>query len=173
MGLIPDILKGQDMTRPITREEFAEVGLLMYEKTSGITNTTPVSPNPFVDTSNPQILKAYKLGIVKGMSAAEFKPKDLINREQVAAMLARTIRIIAPDADYSTEGAPVFADQEFISGWALNDCLYMAKIGIIKGSDGNFMPRATTDAQKAVGYANTSREQALAMSVRSVEKMKK
>jgi hypothetical protein len=34
-----------------------------------------------------------------------------------------------------------------------------------------FMPRAITDAQKAIGYANTSREQALAMSVRIVEKM--
>lgn len=171
MGLIPDILKGQDMTKNITREEFAEVSLLMYEKASGITNTTPVSPNPFIDTKNPQILKAFKLGIAKGVSATEFLPMDLINREQVAAMLARTIRIIAPNADYSTAGAPTFADKSDISGWALNDCLYMSKIGIIKGTDGKFMPKAISDAQKAVGYANTSREQALAMSVRSVNKI--
>jgi DNA-binding cell septation regulator SpoVG len=79
--------------------------------------------------------------------------------------------LIAPDADYSTTGAPVFTDQKDISGWALNDCLYISKIGIIKGTNGMFMPRAITDAQKAIGYANTSREQALAMSVRIVEKM--
>lgn len=171
MGLIPDILKGQDMTKNITREEFAEVSLLMYEKASGITNSTPVSPNPFIDTTNPQILKAFKLGIVKGVSNTEFKPKSLINREQVAAMLTRTIRLIAPDADYSTTGAPAFSDRKDISGWALNDCLYIAKIGIIKGTDGKFMPRAVSDAQKALGYANTSREQALAMSVRTVNKI--
>lgn len=170
-GLIPDILKGADMTKPITREEFAEVALLMYQKASGITDTTPADPNPFNDTQNPQILKAYKLGIVKGTSATTFEPKKLINREQVAAMLVRTIKLIAPNADYSTTGAPTFTDQADISGWALNDCLYIAKLGIIKGSDGKFMPRAITQAQVAAGYANTSREQALAMSVRSVEKI--
>lgn len=170
-GLIPSSLKGADLTKNITREEFAEVALLMYQKASEVTDTTPYSPNPFNDTANPQILKAFKLGIVKGVSATEFKPKDLINREQVAAMLARTIKLIVPGADYSTTGAPAFTDQKDISDWALSDCLYMAKIGIIKGSDGKFMPKATTDAQKAVGYANTSREQALAMSVRAVEKI--
>lgn len=171
LGLIPDIIKGADMTKNITREEFAEVALLMYEKASGNSKTTPVSPNPFVDTTNPQILKALQLGIVKGYSDTEFKPKELIIREQVASMLTRAIKLIAPNADYSSEGAPTFTDYQNISGWALNDCLYMAKIGIIKGSDGKFMPKAVTDAQKAVGYANTSREQALAMSVRIVEKM--
>lgn len=171
LGLIPDILKGADMTKNITREEFAEVALLMYQKASGMTDTTAASPNPFTDLQNPQVLKAYKLGIVKGMSATTFEPKTLINREQVSAMLIRTVKLIAPDADYSTIGAPTFADQADISGWALNDCLYIAKLGIIKGSDGKFMPRAVTKAQTAAGYANTSREQAIAMSVRSVDKM--
>ncbi|MBP7174944.1 MAG: S-layer homology domain-containing protein [Thermoclostridium sp.] len=172
LGLIPDSLKGADMTKNITRDEFAEVALLMYEKASGIADTAPISPNPFKDTTNPRILKAFKLGIVKGVSTTEFAPDALINREQVSAMLTRTIKLIAPDADYSTTGAPAFSDQKDISGWALNDCLFMAKIGIIKGSDGKFMPRAVSDAQKAIGYANTSREQALAMSVRTVEKIK-
>lgn len=172
LGLIPDILKGADMTKNITREEFAEVALLMYQKASGITDTTPTAPNPFNDTQNKQVLKAFKLGIVKGTSETTFEPKKLINREQVAAMLVRTIKLIAPDADYSTTGAPTFTDQADISGWALNDCLYIAKLGIIKGSDGKFMPRAITQAQTAAGYANTSREQALAMSVRSVDKVK-
>ena len=87
-------------------------------------------------------------------------------------MLARTIKLIAPNADYySTEGAPIIADQADISRWALNDCLYIAKLGIIKDSDGKFMPRAVTQAQAAAGYANTFREQAITMSVRTVEKI--
>lgn len=171
MGLIPDILKGADMTKNITREEFAEVALLMYQNASGIKEIKPAPSNIFTDTKNPQILKAYQLGIVKGMSDTTFEPKMLINREQVAAMLVRTIKLIAPNADYSIEGAPNFTDQADISGWALNDCLYIAKLGIIKGSDGKFMPRAVTQAQVAAGYANTSREQALVMSVRTVDKM--
>jgi hypothetical protein len=29
-GLIPDILKGADLTKPINREEFCELALLLY-----------------------------------------------------------------------------------------------------------------------------------------------
>lgn len=173
MGLIPDRLQGADMTHKITREEFAEVALLMYQTASGVTDTAPYSPNPFLDMSNSNILKAFRLGIVKGYSATEFKPDLLINRQEVAAILARTMKLIAPNADYSTDGAPTFTDAADISGWALNDCLYMAKIGIIKGTNNQFMPRAVSEAQKAIGYANTSREQAIAMSVRVTEFMGK
>lgn len=48
----------------------------------------------------------------------------------------------------------------------------MSKIGIIKGIDGNFMPKAITSAQIAEGYANTTREQAIAMGVRAFENIK-
>lgn len=170
LGLIPSSLKGGDMTKPITREEFAELSILLYEKATGKASS-PVSPNPFKDTSNPQILKAYNTGIVKGTAATTFSPKELTNREQVATMLGRAIRVIAPNSDFSTAGAPVFSDQKDISNWALEHVLYMAKLGIIKGSDGKFMPKATTTAQTAAGYATTTREQALAMSVRTIDKM--
>ncbi len=170
IGLIPSSLKGADMTKPITREEFAELSVLLYEKATGKVSS-PISPNPFKDTSNPQILKAYNTGIVKGTSATTFSPKELTNREQVATMLSRVIRVITPNGDFSTIGAPMFSDQKDISDWALDHVLFMAKLSIIKGSDGKFMPKATTTAQAAAGYATTTREQAIAMSVRSIEKM--
>jgi hypothetical protein len=170
LGLIPSSLKGADMTKPITREEFAELAVLLYEKAEGKAST-PVSPNPFKDTSNPQILKAFNLGIVKGTSATTFAPKELTNREQVATMLSRAIRVMAPSSDFSTAGAPSFNDRKDISGWALEHVLYMAKMGIIKGTDGKFMPKAVTTAQTAAGYATTTREQAIAMSVRSFDNM--
>lgn len=170
-GLIPDILRGADMTKPITREEFAELAVKLYEKTTGNT-ATPASPNPFTDTSNPEILKAFKVGVTTGTSTTIFGPKELTNREQVATMLSRAIRVIAPDADYSTVGAPSFTDQKDISSWAIEHVQFMSKLGIIKGTDGKFMPKATTTAQKAAGYATTTREMAIAMCVRSFEKMK-
>ncbi|HYG60228.1 MAG TPA: S-layer homology domain-containing protein [Symbiobacteriaceae bacterium] len=169
-GLIPNSLDGADMTQPITREEFVELAVLLYEKASGKT-AAPVSPNPFTDTTNTLVLKAVALGIANGTSATTFAPKELTNREQVATMLSRTLRAITPDGDFSTTGAPTFSDQADISAWALEHVLYMAKLGIIKGSDGKFMPRATTAAQVAAGYATTTREQAIAMGVRSFETM--
>ena len=106
LGLIPDILKGADMTKPITREEFCELAVLLYEQVTG-QKSEPVSPNPFRDTSNPQILKAYNLGITAGTSATAFSPKVVINREQCAAMLFRTIKAIHPQGDYSVAGVKV------------------------------------------------------------------
>ena len=171
-GLIPDILKGADMTRPINREEFAELALLLYEKTTGKT-AQPASANPFTDTSNPQILKAFSLGITKGTSASTFSPKVLINREQCATMLFNTIKIMAPNADYSIAGVPDFPDQKHISAWAVEATKYMSKLGIIKGDlQGNFMPKATTTVQESTGYGMATREAAIIMTVKTYEAMK-
>ena len=171
LGLIPNILKGADMTKPITREEFCELAVLLYE-TAMETTAAPTSPNPFTDTTNSQILKAYALGITTGTSTTTFSPKTLINREQCAAMLFRAIKAIAPAADYSVAGIKDFPDQKDISSWAADATKYMARLGIIKGdASGNFMPKATTTAQTAAGYGMATREAAILMTVRTYEAM--
>ena len=116
---------------------------------------------------NPQILKAANLGITKGTSPTEFSPLVLINREQCATMLFRALKAMRPEGDYSIEGVKDFADQGDISSFAFEATRFMSKIGIILGDkQGRFMPRATTDAQKATGYGMATREQAIAMSLR-------
>jgi hypothetical protein len=168
-GLIPDILIGADMTKPITREEFCELALVLYEKTTG-GSPEPYTPNLFTDTTNPQILKAFALGITKGTSATTFTPDKTITRQECATMLFRTIKAIAPDADYSIAGVPDFPDQKDIDSWAADGAKYMPKLGIIKGdSRGYFMPKATTTAQEAAGYGTATREAAVLMSVRTYE----
>ncbi len=172
LKLIPDILKGADMTKPITREEFCELSVLLYEKTTG-EPAEAVSPNPFNDTKNVQILKAFKIGITTGTSATTFSPKVLINREQCAAMLFRAIKAIKPDGDYSIAGVMDFPDQKYISAYAVDATKYMSKTKIITGdAKGNFMPKATTSAQEAAGYGMATREQAIALTVRTYENMK-
>lgn len=169
-GLITPSIKDK-MGEPITREEFAELAVLLYQKTTEIT-AQPESPNPFTDTNNLEVLKAYKLGIVTGVGNNKFDPKALTNREQVATMLSRAIRVMVPDADFSVEGAPSFSDEIHISSWALEHVKYMSKIGVIKGADGKFMPKAVTTAEAASGYATTTCEQATLMAVRIYEKFK-
>jgi len=169
LGLIPSTLKGADMTKPITREEFCELAVLLYEKSTS-TTALPATSNPFSDTTNSEILKAYGLQITMGTSATMFSPKTLINREQCAAMLFRAIKAISPDADYSVSGIKDFPDQKYISSWAVDSTKYMAKLGIIKGNaSGDFMPKATTTAQAAAGYGMATREAAILMSVRTYE----
>lgn len=173
LGLIPDSLLSADLTKPITREEFCEMAVLLYESIT-LTKSTPTSPNPFNDTSNPQILKAYNIGVTNGISATTFEPKTLINREQCAAMLYRDIKAMRPAGDYVITDVKDFPDQKDVSSWANEATKYMSKLGIIKGdtSSGNFMPKAITTAQKATTYGMATREAAILMSVRAYEKLK-
>lgn len=170
-GLIPTILHGTDMTKPITREEFAALGVKLYEQATG-TSATAASPNPFNDTNNIEILKAFKLGVTTGTSSTTFSPNVLINREQCAAMLFRTIKAIHPDGNYSIAGIADFPDQKNISSYAVEATKYMSKLSIVKGdSNGYFMPKATTSAQTAAGYGMATREAAVLMSIRTYDKV--
>ncbi len=119
-----------------------------------------------------RVLKAFNIGITKGKSPTTFEPNTLINRQECATMLYRTIVAIAPDGDYSTNGVSDFTDQKYIDSFALESAKYMSKLGIVKGDNaGNFMPKATTNIQKAAGYGMATREQAIIMSYRAYKKI--
>ncbi len=185
LGLIPDGLRNADLTKPITRAEFAAVSVRVYEAISGET-VSPAADNPFTDTEDIEVLKAYQVGIIMGTSATTFHPDTLLNREQAATMLTRVYKKISidgwemsRDAEFAeafnrmfTMPAP-FADDANISDWAKPSVYFMAANGIINGvGDNTFAPRATTDAEIAIGYAQATREQALAIAVRMIKNLK-
>ena len=181
LNLIPNSLKNSDLTKSITREEFAEVSVKAYEALTG-NQSTPVETNPFTDTKNREVLKAYNLGITTGTSATTFDPNALLNREQAATMLTRTYKkatidgwTIADDSKFPLEytKSNTFADDKDISEWAKDSVYFMNANGIINGvGDNNFAPKNTTSAQEAVGYANATREQAIIIATRMVKNLK-
>lgn len=147
-GLITDSISTR-MNAPITREEFAEIAVKLYENGTGdLIETTDT--NVFVDTNNPEIFKAYELGIVSGTDAMKrlFSPHALISREQVAAMLHRTIIAMGmetPD-EISTGG---FADFAQIAPYAREAVSYMSGRGFIMGSENHINPRGTCTREMA------------------------
>ena len=180
MGLIPDRLVGVDYSKSITRAEFAAVSVKVYEALTGV-KAIPAVNNPFVDTNDVEVLKAYNIGAVNGTSATTFTPNALLDREQAATMLTRVFKKVSlagwtleTDSQFVLpyqKPAP-FADDRFISGWAKDSVYFMAANGIIKGMEGNrFVPNKTASAGEAQGYANATREQALAIAVRMVENL--
>ena len=183
LKLIPDILLKpySEYTRPITRAEFAAVSVKVYEALSG-TTASPSATNPFSDTSDIEILKAYNLGITMGTSASLFSPNDLLSREEAATMLTRVFKrvtmsgwTLAEDSKFtlSYNKTSTFADDNRISDWAKDSVYFMTAKGIIQGTGNNkFSPRAITSEEKAEGSANATREQALAIAVRMVENLK-
>lgn len=183
LDLIPEILYEADMTRTITRQEFAAVAVKTYENLAG-TKALPAVINPFTDCKDTEVLKAYNLGITNGTSAGSttFSPNKLLDRQEAATMLARTFkRAIMPgwtmeqDASYPlsyTKPTP-FADDAQIALWAKDSVYFMAANNIIGGVGSNlFAPTNVTSAQAAINYANATREQALAIAVRMVENLK-
>jgi len=180
-GLIPDSLKAADLTKPITRAEFAAVVVKVFENLSG-TTTTPSLASTFTDTQDNYVLRAHNTGLMVGVSDNKFDPNTVLNRESAATALTRVLkRAYIPGWTYPTDGnytlnytrPATFEDDAQISSWAKDSVYFMAANNVIQGVGGNkFAPRATTTAEQAAGYAIATREQAIIIGVRLVENLK-
>ena len=142
----------RNYTGNITREEFCEIVIKLYEKLSNQV-AMPVSPNPFSDTVNVEVLKAYNLGIINGTSATTFAPNSSATREQIAIMLLKALTKAKPSVVIDTTNVSPFSDQNQMASWAIEPIQFFNKNGIINGFGGGII--------KPKGY--TTREQAIAM----------
>lgn len=151
-GILPPSFVGKNMTRPSTRQEFAQITVLLYEKIKGVSVKVPKS-SPFVDTSNPSVLKAYSLGIVRGQGNGVFNPKGLITREQAATMLTRTYTKSTGNRLKAT-GAREFADDARISTYARPSIYYMVHKKFVQGKGNNrFTPKGKATSEELVTMA--------------------
>lgn len=158
-GFITDKIK-DNMSGPITREEFSELAVQFYQKITGKT-ATYTDMSAFDDTQNAEVFKAYELGIVTGIGGSKFAPQNLIIREQMAAMIQRAVKAVKPETDFGTENVKPYPDESKISKWALPFVKFMNKSGLMTHINGNFEPGGTT-----------FREQAVVIIVRAYEKYK-
>ena len=130
--IYPDILLQADMTQAITREEFAAVAVKYYEALTGeIALLDKSRENPFTDVSAAQedILIAYQLGVVNGMTATTFAPDGTLTREQAVTMLGRVVELAETGAIAKGEAGGLalkkgakqvtFTDAGAISGWVV------------------------------------------------------
>lgn len=157
LNLFTDKVKN-DLKQNITREEFSGIAVKLYERLSG-KQALPCVVNPFDDTSDADILKAYELGIVYGISADKFAPDNRISRQEICVMITRALKAAKPDLDYNITDYDRFDDENKIAGWAINEVRYASKNSIMKGVGGN-----TIDP-----LGNTSREQGVIMIKRTYE----
>jgi hypothetical protein len=138
-----------DYGRAITREEFCVLAVKLYEKLTGM-GVIP-GEDPFVDTDNPDILIAYKLGIVKGISATEFAPANNITRQEMCVMIYRALVAARYDTTVDTMAAFPFTDSPSIASWAMNEVKFCYQNSIMNGTS-----PTTIDP-----LLNTPREQAI------------
>lgn len=154
-----------DFPSPITREEFCELAVLLYEKMSGTTAASPAE-NPFNDTSNPEILKAADLGIVGGVGGGRFAPNNNVTRQEISLMLLRTLKAVMPNITATAEFKTQFQDVGSVDSWALEAVRFMNANDVVTGSTVN-------GVSYILPKGNTTREQAIALVLRIYNKFNK
>jgi hypothetical protein len=121
-GLIPDEQQ-YSFTDSIAREQFCVLVMTLLTVKTGKTtdqllkaNNVEIKAGVFYDTTNTTILAANALGIVGGVGSGKFSPGGQITRQDAAAMLMRTAKILKMN---TTPGNSVsFSDSDVIASYA-------------------------------------------------------
>ncbi len=150
--LVPTALQN-NYKQNITRKEFCDLAISLIESISGKSIDVVLSEKglsiadmPFSDTSDKNIVAAYKLSIVNGKGNGLFAPNDSITRQEAAVMLANTAKALGVDVN-SKESA--FADSSSIASWAKNSVDYVSSNTIMKGTNKGFEPSGKYTRQQA------------------------
>ncbi len=153
-GLMPGGFP-EDLTVSVNRAEFAAIAVAVYEKQAG-TISADTGSRVFDDTNDINVLKAYKIGVVNGVSEVQFMPERGITRQEMCTMLSRLVDALGVNAPVTMQYV-IFDDEDDISDWADSSVQLMYKLGIVKGVSDN--------AKTAViaPLSGATREQAIAM----------
>lgn len=151
-----ELLDSDKLQQPITREEFAELTVILYARATNTPIEELVQWNPFHDTDNKMVAKAYNIGIVSGTGKDSsdrllFSPTSKVTRQEIAVMLVKELKLLGVDVT-SPENID-FIDEDLIATWAYNSVSFATEIGILSGVGDN----------QVAPTANATREQALVL----------
>ena len=164
-GFVPADIQ-DNYKNDITRQEFCRMAVKWVEYATGKNIDTILTeqgktrnPNAFNDTSDPDILAAFALGITSGTSAptattpGTFTPNGEFSREQAATMIMNTCRAIG--ANVSNPPASDFVDLNTAATWARDGINYVRANGIMSGTSTDptkpaFSPSATYTREQSI-----------------------
>lgn len=142
-GLMP-LKLSTDYQADITREEFCELVVNILPK-----NIEATRKASFRDTKSEAVKYAYSVGVVNGVTDKKFEPEAFATRQEMAAMIYRAYKLIAPDARPTRYAES--PDQREIARWALEATDFLMEHQILKGDEaGNVMPLNNTSREEAV-----------------------
>ena len=163
-GFVPTELQ-DNYKNVITRLEFCKLAVKWMEVTLGKTieavmaeNGVSRNPNAFSDTSDPDILAAFALGILQGEVAPTptapgvFNPRGSFTRQQAAVMVTNTCKAIG--ADVSNPPQSDFAAMYLAYSWAVQGINFARANGIMGGVSTTppyqFSPLTTFTRQESI-----------------------
>lgn len=158
-GVVTYNVISQNLKESITREEFCELSVALYERLTDDTIETP-DVSPFSDSDNPAVSRAYFCGLVSGTSDTTFEPERFVTRQEMAKILENVLNVseVSYGSDSDNSKLPLFNDASSISEWAVPSVSVITRHSIMGGSDGKFDP-----------FGNATREQAILCVYRAFE----
>jgi hypothetical protein len=137
-----------------TRAEFSKMLVLSFDL---VDEKAEASYKDLVNNKNKwyyvYVASAAKLGIVTGRTNGNFDPNMNMTREEMAAMIARTLKVIEKRkiVDNPADVLKQFKDGTKVAPFAQEPIASLVNLGILKGSNGNYIPRGkATRAETAV-----------------------
>ncbi len=153
-GLLTDATK-VNFGREITRAEFCEMAMKLYDKLSG-SSSAGSNNMPFSDCGNCSstqqiaIARAYSLGIVNGVGSGKFAPETAIQRQYICVLFLRLLQLAQPNLDVAGD-ALSFADKNQINSDSSSAVSFMYKYGIVNGTGNErFTPTGGTSVEAAI-----------------------
>lgn len=139
----------QKATSPMSREEFCGVIMHFLQAVTGIERTA-TQASPFSDCDDPMVIAAYEAGIIGGVEPGRFAPDQTLTREQMAIMIARTLKVCSFDLMEGAKEHP-FTDTKTLYDSSNDYIDELYGVGIISGyDDGTFGPFRKMTVQEAV-----------------------
>lgn len=149
-GLIPEFMKGRDMTAPISRADMCSIAMLAYNKATG-QKYTAKSLDHFTDTSNPDVNAANELGIVGGVGGGKFDPDSTLQREQFFKIMGNFMHVLGySKKDIDKIKLNQFTDVGSLSNWAVTETKMMVYSGTVRGDGSNLNPHGQTTNEEAL-----------------------
>ena len=160
-GLVSYSVVSNNLHDDITREEFCELAVNLYEKITGEDMIEP-EVSPFWDTDSMAVAQAYVYGIVSGTDENTFTPDRLVTREEMAKMLVSTltaseVNIALSDGYEDSYVVDAFYDGDEVSSWAKSAVITMLNYSLMSGVDDEYFdPLGSTTREQAISSVNRS-----------------
>ena len=137
-----------NFTENITREEFCEIVMKFYDQLGGkpIADTS----NPFSDTANPEVIRAYNAKIVGGTSETTFTPNNNLARQELCVMLIRALNAAGSSYSTNVEYQQSYSDKGDIAGWATDGVRVLNGHKIFNGTGAGLDPKGTVTKEVAI-----------------------
>ena len=157
-GLLSYNIVSGNLKSNITREEFCELAMNLYEKLTNEETKIPTK-SPFVDCNNTVVSQAYYNGIVRGISENRFEPDRPVTRQEMSVMLVNTLNAAEVDVVFNTaQGEEIikgFADYTSVGEWAKASLATMISHSLLSGNEKNeIMPNVNTTKEQAIACVN-------------------